>query len=296
MNGTLFEGDFVVINKLAYGARLPLTPLSISLRGQNKYSTLFQLPYFRFFGYSSIKRNDIIAFNFSFTTNEPIDMREEYIKRCVAIAGDTLQIINGKVLVNSNYTKISSIYNNYTVVSSLPIDTVLMRRLNILKDAEIVNQNTYNFYMSQEHADSLVKIKSVQSVIINRFAKDYYRPSTFPNHPNITWNYDFFGPFYIPKKGDSILLNPKNQILYTYVFEKYEKANVTIKDSLTFVNGHQQKYYTFSQNYYFVLGDNRHNSIDSRAWGLIPENHIIGKASVVLFSTSKEKRRFLMIK
>ena len=294
MNGTLFEGDFVVINKLAYGARLPLTPLSISLRGQNKYSNLIHLPYLRFFGYGSIKRNDIIAFNFALTEDEPIDMREEYIKRCVAIAGDTLQIIDGNVFVNSRLTSINTIYNNYTVTSSLPLDTNILRKLNVLKDAEFINQTKYSFYMSQQQADSLVKIKSVQSVIINQFPRDYYRPTTFPNHPSITWNYDFFGPFYIPKKGDSILLNPKNQILYKYVFEKFEKQAVTSKDSLTFVNGHQQKYYTFSQNYYFVLGDNRHNSIDSRTWGLIPQSHVIGKASVILSSSINKNRSFFI--
>jgi signal peptidase I len=159
MHGTLFEGDFVIINKLAYGARLPITPLSISLRGQNKYSSFLKLPYLRFFGYSSIKRNDILAFNFSFTENEPIDVREEYIKRCIAIAGDTLQIINGNVLVNSRLAKIKSIYNNYTVICSLPLDTELMRRLTILKDAEFINPNTYNFYMSQPQADSLKNMK-----------------------------------------------------------------------------------------------------------------------------------------
>ena len=101
MHGTLFEGDFVVINKLSYGARFPITPLSIKIKGKKKYVEEIQIPYFRFFGYSQIKANDVIAFNFSLTNDEPIDIREEYIKRCVAAAGDTLKIINGNVYVNS---------------------------------------------------------------------------------------------------------------------------------------------------------------------------------------------------
>ncbi len=281
MNGTLFQNDFVVISKMHYGARLPITPLAFKIGGEKKYVDALQLPYFRFFGFSHIKQNDIIAFNFALTDDEPIDMREEYIKRCIGVAGDTVKINNGDVYVNSKLITIKTVYNNYTVNSLTTIDTAVMKRLNILQDALQISNFEYNLYMSQKQADSLVKLKIIKTITLNTFTKEYYRPSVFPNHPSVLWNFDFFGPLYIPKKGDSILLTPQNIVLYQRLIERFEKNRLTTKDSLIFINDLPKKYYTFQQNYYFVIGDNRHNSIDSRSWGLIPQSHIIGKLWLV---------------
>lgn len=295
MNGSLFTGDFVVISKLHYGARLPNTPFAIKIAGKKKYIEEVQLPYFRFFGFSNIKQNDVVAFNFSLTEDKPIDMRDEYIKRCIAIAGDTVKIIMGNVYVNSKLNTCATVYNNYSVISTKLIDTLLMKRLNILEDAQQITDVEYNFYMSKAQADSLLKLKYIKLVTLNNFAKEYYHPSVFPHHPSVLWNYDFFGPFYIPKKGDSILLTSQNKILYQRTIERFEEATFVTKDSITLVNGKANKYYTFKQNYYFVMGDNRHNSIDSRAWGLIPQSHIIGKAWFVISSSTKLNRRFITV-
>ncbi|MEO6303229.1 MAG: signal peptidase I [Bacteroidia bacterium] len=295
MHGTLFEGDYVVINKLAYGARMPNTPLSIHVGGQKKFLDWIQLPYLRFFGYDNINRNDVIAFNYSLTDELPIDIREEYIKRCVAVAGDTLKIINGKVYVNSILDEPITIYKNYSVVSDQTIDTNTLQRLNILKNSSTENKK-YNFFMSSAQADSLYKLSYIKSITVQPFSKEYYHPSVFPNYSFVKWNYDFFGPLYIPHEGDSILLDKNNLAVYQRIIERFEGAKITFKDENVFVNDKISAYYTFAQNYYFVIGDNRYNSIDSRNWGFIPESHIIGKAAFVLHSSQNSGRNFLKVK
>jgi signal peptidase I len=229
MKNTFHEGDYVFVNKLALGTRLPFTPLSLPINGF--YSDIIQWPYHRLPGYTRVFPNDILVFNLPNEDGSPIDQKKEYVKRCVGLAGDSIQIKDAIVFINQS----------------------------VLKESE-------NILFSKDQAGKKLISDS-----------NYYHPSFYPNNSAIRWNLDYFGPFYIPKKNDSILLNRQQLILYKRLIEKYEQNTVQIKSDSVFINGHYQNHYQFKMNYYFVLGDNRNDSKDSRFWGLVPEDHIIGK-------------------
>ena len=231
MNNTLKEGDYIVVNKLAYGTRIPITPLSLPIG--DTYVDWIQTPYFRLPGFTSVAHNDIIVFNFPLDKELPIDHRQEYIKRCIGLPGDTIQIKKGIVSINTK---------------------------NIIEPENIL-------FLFDEKQNRL---------LIDSAA---YSPAVFPNSSNIKWNADNFGPLYIPKKGENIILTKNNMLLYKKVIEEYENNEIKIKNDSVFINNQYRLTYTFKMNYYFAMGDNRYNSIDSRFWGFVPENHLIGRVS-----------------
>jgi signal peptidase I len=279
MHGSLVEGDYVVINKLAYGVRLPITPLSIPFGNSKKYVDWVQLPYLRLWGYLTIQRNDIVAFNFSLEDLQPIDQQEAYIKRCVAIAGDSLQITNGVVSVNGKVNEPNMVYKCYQLISKQALDTLIQKRICASLSFNDSTGFKYLLFTDVLTVDSLRKNANTISITLHPLAKAQYHPSVFPNYPALAWNNDWFGPVYIPKKNDSIVLSSTNLVLYERILERFEKVKLTYKNDSVFINGSYSKYYKFRYNYYFMMGDNRYNSIDSRAWGFIPESHIIGKMS-----------------
>ena len=249
MQNELFEGDYIVVNKLAYGARLPITPLSLPFSNSTSYLNWIHLPYMRIPGYTHISRNDVIVFNLPTDDKVPVDERELFIKRCIALPGDTLKIDSAQIFINGK----------------IQIET-----------------------------SNLTKIKVS--------AKSFYNPNFFPNNYHFKWNLDYFGPIVIPKKADSVKISIDNIDLYKKIIQVYENNKLEIKGSEIIINGKEANNYVFKMNYYFVLGDNRHNSIDSRYWGFVPEDHIIGKASMILYSTAtdtsavKMRRSFSFIK
>ncbi len=293
MHGTLFEGDVVIVNKITYGARIPITPLSLKFAGSNKYLDWITLPYMRLFGFGSVKRNDLLVFNYPLNYTEPIDMGEEYIKRCIALPGDTLEINKGNVYINNVYSKDpENIYFNYTITSEKEIDPAFIKELN---GNLSIDKKSITCFINALTADSLSKLKNITSVNINLFLKEFYTPNCFPYTPTIKWNYDYFGPVWIPKKGDSIKITDVNISLYQKLIEKNENAIILLRQDSTFINNKPATHYIFKQDYYFVMGDNRHNSIDSRAWGFVPESHVIGKASYILYSSVKKGRSFITL-
>ncbi|MCW3071695.1 MAG: lepB [Bacteroidetes bacterium] len=241
MQPTLVEGDRIFVNKLAYGPRIPITPLS--LPSGNMYVD-WQLPYMRLPGFSEVQRNDVIVFNYPMDDDLPVDHRKGYVKRCVAIPGDTLSIRDGIVKIASA------------------------------------------FMLTPAHAPASDCVDPVQPF----YDSSAYSPNFFPNSSFIKWNPDHFGPLYIPAAGASIVLNRNNILLYKRIIEQYEHNTLRTSNDSVFINEHYRVTYTFKMDYYFAMGDNRNNSLDSRFWGFVPEDHLIGKASYILTSSSPGRK------
>ena len=264
MNNTLKDGDYVFVNKLAYGTRLPITLLSLHFGGKKYFLDWITFPYNRISGFQNVLTNDIIVFNLPIDDSLPIDEKKEYVKRCVGLPGDIISI------------KLSTVYSNNKLIPDLN---------NQVKwyTVKTSNNETQELYISAADVDSILLRNPLWSITKKSIDIGNYSPGFFPHTPQVKWNLDDFGPLYIPKKGQAIQLNEKSVILYQRIIEKYEGNKLALKNDSIFLNGKPVSSYTFKMNYYFVLGDNRYNSIDSRFWGFLPENHIIGKVAFILF-------------
>ena len=294
MEKTLIEGDYIIVSKISYGARIPITLLSLPFFSK-VYSVAWQLPYLRVPGFSDIKTNDVIVFNYPIEDEKPVDKRTPFVKRCIAAAGDTLKIVDGKVYVNSKLIEEpdDAEFNFLVKTDSSQIDPSELEKLGITEGGPMMNLTTYNLTMTRRNAEIVNKFKNVKSVEIMCEDSGLFAENLYPSSMYYTWNMDNYGPIIIPEKGATVKLTKINLPLYYRIISAYEGNSLVVKnDSICEINGKPSKTYTFKMNYYFALGDNRHNSADSRFWGFVPEDHIIGKAVMILFSVDRSKNFF----
>jgi len=301
MEDDLLAGDFIWVNKFAYGPRFPQTLLSIPFtknylpfsETKHSYLTWLELPYFRLPGIEKIKRNDIIVFNFPLEDGPPIDKKANFVKRCIGLPGDTVEINDKTVLINgvaaAPLPKAKYSYEVFATIDSLA--SYLYKTIHVTEGGLISSDDKYIFLMTEKEADSVSKMSNI--LLVKRLSVEYPSPDMFPGGKFSIWNKDNYGPLYIPKKGATIHLNVDSLVLYARIITTYEKHSLSIQHDSIFIDGKYETTYTFKMNYYFVLGDNRDNSADSRFWGFVPENHIIGKASYVLFSLKQNPERSL---
>ena len=320
---TLLVGDFLFVSKFHYGPRAPMTAVAAPMVHDtipvlNKKSYLYsdkkeegswlnklQLPYFRLPGFQKIKRNDIVVFNWPVDTIDimytipdrayykPIDKRTNYVKRCVGIPGDSLEVRNGYVYINGKQNVLpdrAKLQFSYDVqFKGQPTNTDIdaLRNRYDITDGIGMDQEKNTYFLAAVTDAAYNRAKNhpnIAKLERRSEAKGQWDAGIFPHDPSYKWNNDFFGPLYIPEEGKTIDLDLEVLPLYKTIITEYEGNDLKVNGNQILINDQVVTDYTFKKDYYWMMGDNRHNSLDARAWGFVPFDHVVGKPVFVWMS------------